>query len=129
MTPSPGLVSVSAAVRDQLGATFSGSDIEPWPGRGLCVVVADARDPLSYLRKPFTIVTSPVYANKRYAHDPNGPTSWTKVKGRRDLRASRPWPRALTSLTWPAIRGALVETHSCTGRVTLTRSTSPPPPA
>jgi hypothetical protein len=71
-------------VCDQIGATFSGSDIEPWPGRDRRVVVADARDPLSYPRKPFTIVTSPVYANKRCADYPNGPTSRTKVKGRRD---------------------------------------------
>ena len=69
---------------DQLGAIFTGSDIEAWPGRDRRVVVADARDPLSYPAKPFTIVTSPVYANKRCADYPNGPTSRTKVKGRRD---------------------------------------------
>ncbi len=46
--------------------------------------VGDARDPLTYPPAPFTVVTSPVYANKRLADYPNGPTPVTKTKGRRD---------------------------------------------
>ena len=48
------------------------------------VSVGDARDPLTYPPAPFTVVTSPVYANKRLADYPNGPTPVTKTKGRRD---------------------------------------------
>jgi hypothetical protein len=73
-----------AALCDRIGAVFSGSDIEDWPGHDPRVVVADARDAASYPVRPFTIVTSPVYENKRCCDYPNGPTINTKVKGRRD---------------------------------------------
>jgi hypothetical protein len=69
---------------DRLGAIFSGSDREDWPGRDPRVIVADARDPASYPSERFTTVTSPVYVNKRCADYANGPTETTKVKGRRD---------------------------------------------
>jgi hypothetical protein len=73
-----------ARLCDQLGATFSGADIEAWPDHDHRVVVADARDAASYPASPFTVVTSPVYANKRCADYANGPTPNTRVKGRRD---------------------------------------------
>jgi hypothetical protein len=69
---------------DRLGAVFSGTDIEEWPGHDPRVIVADARDPASYPPSPFTVVTSPVYVNKRCCDYPNGPTPTTRVKGRRD---------------------------------------------
>jgi hypothetical protein len=69
---------------DQLGATFTGTDIEPWPDSDPRVLVGDARDLFTYPVPPFTVVTSPVYANKRCADYANGPTPTTKTKGRRD---------------------------------------------
>ena len=48
------------------------------------VLVADACDPLSYPPRPFTVVTSTVYLNKRFGDYKNGPTPTTKTKGRRD---------------------------------------------
>lgn len=65
-------------------ATFTGTDIEVWDDHDHRVVQADARDPDAYPPAPFTIVTSPVYVNKRCADYPNGPTPTTKTKGRRD---------------------------------------------
>ena len=104
---------------DQLGATFTGTDIESWPGRDQRVVAADARDPLSYPCKPFTIVTSPVYANKRCADYPYGPTSADQGQGPAGLRYCA-LGRALHPRTWPAVQVGLVE-RSCTGRVTRRR--------
>jgi hypothetical protein len=69
---------------DQRGAIFTGTDIEEWPGRDPRVAFADARDPARYPVGRFTVVTSPVYVNKRCADYRNGPTPTTKTKGRRD---------------------------------------------
>jgi hypothetical protein len=69
---------------DQLGAIFTGTDRECWPGHDPRVAVGSALDPSSYPAGRFTVVTSPVYANKRCCDYPNGPTPTTKVKGRRD---------------------------------------------
>jgi hypothetical protein len=73
-----------AALCDRLGAHFSGTDIEVWRGHDPRVGVADARDPSSYPSVSFTVITSPVYLNKRCADYPNGPTPTTKIRGRRD---------------------------------------------
>jgi hypothetical protein len=73
-----------AGVCDRAGAVFSGGDIEIWEPHDPRVLQADALDPHSYPQRPFTIVTSPVYQNKRCADYPNGPTPKTKTKGRRD---------------------------------------------
>lgn len=72
------------ALCDELGASFSGTDIEEWPGRDIRVWHADALWPHFYPVGPFTICTSPVYQNKRLCDYPNGPTPNTKTKGRRD---------------------------------------------
>jgi hypothetical protein len=72
------------ALCDRLGAVFSGGDIEEWPGHDSRIVIADACNPASYPSRPFTIVTSPVYVNKRCADYANGPTPTTRTKGRRD---------------------------------------------
>jgi hypothetical protein len=72
------------ALCDQLGLTFTGSDIEGWPDHDPRVAIADALDPNSYPTGLFTVVTSPVYENKRLADYRNGPTPTTKTKGRRD---------------------------------------------
>lgn len=77
-----------AALCDQLGITFSGADIEEWPGHDPRVVAGDALDAASYPAGEFTVVTSPTYANKRLADYPNGPTPKTNVKGRRDYSLS-----------------------------------------
>lgn len=77
-----------AALCDQLGATYSGGDIEEWPGADQRVQLADAMDSRSYPASPFTVVTSPVYLNKRLADYANGPKPTTKVKGRRDYGIS-----------------------------------------
>jgi hypothetical protein len=69
---------------DQLGATYSGTDIDDWPGHDRRVVVADALNPASYPTGSFLLVTSPVYQNKRCADYADGPTPTTKTKGRRD---------------------------------------------
>jgi hypothetical protein len=74
-----------AALCDRIGVTFSGGDIEDWPGRDPRVGVLDATEPDSYpLGDGYVLVTSPVYVNKRCADYRNGPTPATKVKGRRD---------------------------------------------
>ena len=77
-----------AKLCDAVGATFTGADIEAWPGADARVRVADARDAASYPPAPFTVVTSPVYLNKRLADYPNGVTPRTKTKGRRDYAIS-----------------------------------------
>ena len=76
------------ALCDELGATYSGGDIEDWPGHDPRVALADATVADSYPVEPFTVVTSPVYLNKRLADYANGPLPTTKVKGRRDYGIS-----------------------------------------
>jgi hypothetical protein len=72
------------ALCDRRRTTFTGTDIEVWPGHDPRVVQADAADPASYPAGSFTIITSPVYLNKRCADYRNGPTPRTKTEGRRD---------------------------------------------
>ncbi len=72
---------------DELGATFTGGDIDgPWAdGVDPRVTLgADARDPATYPPPPFRICTSPTYANKRFCNYPNGPLTTTKTERRRD---------------------------------------------
>jgi hypothetical protein len=73
-----------AALCDQRGATFSGTDIEDWPDTDARVAVGSALDPTTYPHVPFTIITSPVYVNKRCADYANGPLPTTRLRGRRD---------------------------------------------
>jgi hypothetical protein len=73
-----------ATLCDELGIAYTGTDIEEWPGRDRRVQLGDSLDPATYPVEDFTVVTSPVYVNKRLADYPNGPTPTTKVKGRRD---------------------------------------------
>lgn len=77
-----------AALCDEVGATFTGTDIEDWPGHHPFVGLGDSTDGESYPPEPFTVVTSPVYLNKRLADYANGPLPTTKVKGRRDYGIS-----------------------------------------
>jgi hypothetical protein len=65
---------------DRIGATYTGT----WPDGDPRVIVADARDATGYPVGSFTVVTSPVYANKRLADYPEGPKPTTKTRGRRD---------------------------------------------
>ncbi len=67
---------------DRLGATFTGGDIEAWPGADPRVAVVDALQPTGYPTEPFVLCTSPVYGNKRLGDYPNGPLPTTNVKGR-----------------------------------------------
>lgn len=73
---------------DHRGATFSGGDIEAWPGADHRVALLDALDPAGYpvnrstSAPTFVLVTSPVYGNKRLGDYPNGPLPTTKLKGR-----------------------------------------------
>lgn len=76
------------ALCDKIGATYSGGDIEDWPGHDRRVALADATVATSYPAGPFSVVTSPVYLNKRLADYANGPLPTTKVKGRRDYGIS-----------------------------------------
>jgi len=69
---------------DEIGATFSGADIEDWEGRDERVKVITSLYPSSYPYGEFVIVTSPVYQNKRLADYADGPLPTTKTKGRRD---------------------------------------------
>jgi hypothetical protein len=72
-----------AELCDSVGAVFSGTDIEDWPGHDHRVTVADAHDPASYPAGPFDVVTSPTYGNKRIGGDyVDGPTPNTKARGR-----------------------------------------------
>lgn len=71
-------------VCDGVGAEFRGVDIEVWEPHDARVRQGDARHAASYPSSPFTVVTSPVYQNKRCADYANGPTPTTKTKGRRD---------------------------------------------
>jgi hypothetical protein len=59
---------------DERGCTFTGTDIESWRPRDSRVIVADSVFDSTYPPKPFTVITSPVYLNKRCADYPNGPT-------------------------------------------------------
>lgn len=77
-----------ALLCDDVGATYSGADIEEWEDRSRRVVVGDALNPTSYPGGPFTVVTSPVYLNKRLADYANGALPTTKIKGRRDYGIS-----------------------------------------
>lgn len=77
------------ALCDRIGADFQGGDIEKWPGRDPRVQVRDATDIISYpIFHEFTVVTSPVYLNKRMADYANGPLPTTNIKGRRDYGIS-----------------------------------------
>lgn len=77
-----------AALCDELGASYSGGDIEEWPGSDSRVALADATEQGSYPSGSFTVATSPVYLNKRLADYANGPLPTTKIKGRRDYGIS-----------------------------------------
>ena len=86
--PFAGLGLRLADLCDELGATYSGGDIEEWPGADHRVGLLDATLESGYPTTPFTIATSPVYQNKRLADYANGPLPTTKVKGRRDYGIS-----------------------------------------
>lgn len=74
-----------AALCDKIGATFSGTDIEAWPGSDPRVKQRNAKRFWAYPPgDDYLLVTSPVYVNKRCADYRNGPGPNTKVKGRRD---------------------------------------------
>jgi hypothetical protein len=73
---------------DHLGAVFTGTELElPFIGDQR-VVRADARDPCGYPRRPFTVVTSPTFLDRRLADYRNGPTDRTNPKGRHDYAIS-----------------------------------------
>ncbi len=76
------------ALCDEIGASYSGSDIEVWPGHDERVRGANSLSLRSYPKGDFTVVTSPVYLNKRLADYANGPLPTTKTKGRRDYGIS-----------------------------------------
>lgn len=73
---------------NDVGAAFTGTDIEDWPGHDWRVALGDSTFAASYPGRGFTIVTSPVYLNKRLADYPNGPLPTTRMKGRRDYGIS-----------------------------------------
>jgi hypothetical protein len=74
-----------AQLCDELGATFTGGDIEVWllPMHDVRVIQADAADPDGYPPRDFTTVTSPIYLNGISSDYKEGPTPTTKIKGRR----------------------------------------------
>ena len=76
------------ALCTEVGAIFTAGDIEDWPDHHPHVNLADALEGHTYPRHPFTVVTSPVYQNKRLGDYVNGPLPTTKVKGRRDYGIS-----------------------------------------
>lgn len=87
--PFAGMGRRLAALCDEVGVEYSGSDIEAWPGADHRVWVGDATTPDSYpYWRTFTVVTSPVYLNKRLADYANGPKPTTKLRGRRDYGIS-----------------------------------------
>ena len=86
--PFAGMGRRLGALCDELGAEYSGSDIEEWPGADPRVTLGDATKADTYPKRPFTVVTSPVYLNKRLADYADGPTPTTKVRGRRDYGIS-----------------------------------------
>lgn len=82
-----------ATLCDQVGANYTGCDIESWPDADSRVELGDATAHLSYppawypFDEPaptYAIVTSPTYLNKRLCDYPEGPLETTKTKGRRD---------------------------------------------
>jgi hypothetical protein len=100
---------------DQIGATFSGCEIEspPWewePPDPRVRTNTDSRDPDTYPVTPYLLVVSTVYLNKRCADYPNGATPATRTKGRRDygITLGRALSRAnLARFTGPGRRKAL----------------------
>jgi hypothetical protein len=87
--PYAGLGLRLGALCDELGATFTGTDIEAWPDADSRVVVGDARDPASYPAGRFIVVTSPPYFGNRISTDyANGPLPTTKTAGRRSYGIS-----------------------------------------
>jgi hypothetical protein len=86
--PFAGMGRRLAALCDEIGADYSGADIERWPDADERVWFGDATQRDSYPYRSFTVVTSPVYLNKRLADYANGPKPTTKVKGRRDYGIS-----------------------------------------
>lgn len=73
---------------DTLNITFTGTDIEDWPGKDPRVRIGDSALIETYPAGPYTIITSPTYQNKRLADYKNGPTPNTNPKGRRDYGIS-----------------------------------------
>jgi hypothetical protein len=71
------------ALCDQIGAAFTGTDIERYQDTDPRVVEADAGDPLAYPPPPFTITTSPPYLNGISSDYKQGPTPQTVLDGRR----------------------------------------------
>jgi hypothetical protein len=77
------------ALCDELGCTFSGTDIEPWEDRDERVRVGDAMVAAHYPPHD-VVVTSPVYFGNRISSDyVGGPTPTTKRAGRRSYGISR----------------------------------------
>lgn len=82
--PFAGLGLRLGALCDEIGAEFTGTDIEPWAGIDLRVDGGDSTLPLTYPERGFTVCTSPVYFGNRISSDyVNGPTETTKRAGRR----------------------------------------------
>ena len=73
---------------DELQCKFSGTDIERWSVMDRRIKVADANDGRYYPKTAFTVVTSPVYLNKRMGDYAEGPLETTNVRGRRDYGIS-----------------------------------------
>lgn len=73
-----------AALCDELGAVYTGCDLEAWAGQDHRVALGNSRLAEHYPQTRFTVATSPVYLNKRLADYANGPLPTTKTKGRRD---------------------------------------------
>jgi hypothetical protein len=77
------------ALCDRLGATFTATDIEAWPGADPRVALGDSDSALTYPLQPFTVVTSPTYVNKRLSdYAKVGPLPTTQLRGRRDYAIS-----------------------------------------
>jgi hypothetical protein len=106
-----------AALCDRIGAVYTGTDIEDWPGRDRRVAVGDSTLVDTCPDSAFTVVTSPVYLNKRLADYANGPKSTTKTRGAGttglawDGRCS-----PATSLATPAGRDGPATTSACIPR-------------
>ena len=77
------------ALCDDLGLTFTGTDIERYEGADFRVDGGNSEMPLTYPAKPFTVTTSPTYANKRLSdYAKVGPLPSTQLRGRRDYAIS-----------------------------------------
>jgi len=77
------------ALCDQLGRTFTGTDIEAWPDSDPRVDGGNSEMPLTYPAKPFTVICSPTYVNKRLSdYAKVGPLPTTQLRGRRDYAIS-----------------------------------------